>query len=128
MIDNVSVGVRSLEDAASFYDAVLGTLGYTRLAARAGAIGFGTLSRVLDESAGRDAVASGRRAATMSACGRRAPNAWMLSTAQRSRPAARTTALRGRVIIRRHAPTRPLSGDRDGNRIEAVTFPDEHSA
>ncbi len=41
MIDHVSLGVRDLEAAAAFYDAVLGPLGYTRLETRPATVGFG---------------------------------------------------------------------------------------
>ena len=41
MIDHVSVGVRSLGEAERFYEAVLGALGYGKLAVRPATIGFG---------------------------------------------------------------------------------------
>jgi catechol 2,3-dioxygenase-like lactoylglutathione lyase family enzyme len=41
MIDHVSVPVGSLDEAARFYGAVLGALGYEKLVARPGTIGFG---------------------------------------------------------------------------------------
>ncbi|HEX8662886.1 MAG TPA: VOC family protein [Beijerinckiaceae bacterium] len=41
MIDHVSVGVRSLEDAERFYAAALGALGYATLERRERTIGFG---------------------------------------------------------------------------------------
>lgn len=41
MIDHVSIGVRSLEKATRFYDAVLGALGLERLVEREGSIGYG---------------------------------------------------------------------------------------
>jgi catechol 2,3-dioxygenase-like lactoylglutathione lyase family enzyme len=45
MIDHVSLPVADLERAATFYDAVLATLGYTRRKERAGAIGYGPPTR-----------------------------------------------------------------------------------
>jgi len=41
MIDHVSVGVADLERAARFYEAALAALGLTRLVTRPGTIGFG---------------------------------------------------------------------------------------
>ena len=41
MIDHVSIGVRDLDQATRFYQAVLGALGYTKLAARPATVGFG---------------------------------------------------------------------------------------
>jgi catechol 2,3-dioxygenase-like lactoylglutathione lyase family enzyme len=41
MIDHVSIAVRDLEVCGRFYEAVLATLGYARLATRPATIGFG---------------------------------------------------------------------------------------
>ena len=41
MIDHVSIAVRDLPAAARFYEAVLATLGYAKLADRPATIGFG---------------------------------------------------------------------------------------
>jgi len=41
MIDHVSVAVRDLDGSARFYEALLGTLGYTKLVTRPGTVGFG---------------------------------------------------------------------------------------
>jgi catechol 2,3-dioxygenase-like lactoylglutathione lyase family enzyme len=41
MIDHVSVAVRDIETAARFYEAVLGTLGFTRLESRPATVAFG---------------------------------------------------------------------------------------
>jgi catechol 2,3-dioxygenase-like lactoylglutathione lyase family enzyme len=41
MIDHISVGVRDLERAARFYEAVLAALGLARLVTRPATIGFG---------------------------------------------------------------------------------------
>ena len=41
MIDHVSVGVRDLDQATRFYQAVLGAVGYTMLEARPKTVGFG---------------------------------------------------------------------------------------
>jgi catechol 2,3-dioxygenase-like lactoylglutathione lyase family enzyme len=41
MIDHVSIAVRNLDATGRFYEAVLGTLGYTKLRAQASTLGFG---------------------------------------------------------------------------------------
>jgi catechol 2,3-dioxygenase-like lactoylglutathione lyase family enzyme len=41
MIDHVSIGVRDLAASGRFYEAVLTTLGYTKLIVRPGTVGFG---------------------------------------------------------------------------------------
>jgi catechol 2,3-dioxygenase-like lactoylglutathione lyase family enzyme len=41
MIDHVSIGVRDLDQATRFYQAVLGAVGYTTLEARPATVGFG---------------------------------------------------------------------------------------
>jgi catechol 2,3-dioxygenase-like lactoylglutathione lyase family enzyme len=41
MIDHVSIGVRDLDRATRFYQAVLGAIGYERLVVRLHTIGFG---------------------------------------------------------------------------------------
>jgi len=41
MIDHVSIAVRDLAACAQFYETVLAALGYSRLVARAGTVGFG---------------------------------------------------------------------------------------
>ena len=41
MIDHVSIAVRDLARATTFYEAVLGALGYTRLETRPATVGFG---------------------------------------------------------------------------------------
>ncbi len=40
-IDHVSVGVRSLERAAAFYETLLNEIGFERLVDKAGTVGFG---------------------------------------------------------------------------------------
>ena len=41
MIDHVSIGVRDIDQATRFYEAVLGAVGYTKLEARPATVGFG---------------------------------------------------------------------------------------
>jgi catechol 2,3-dioxygenase-like lactoylglutathione lyase family enzyme len=51
MIDHVSVGVRDLERAARFYEAVLGAIGYIKRDVRPATVGFGKkIFGVLDQS------------------------------------------------------------------------------
>jgi catechol 2,3-dioxygenase-like lactoylglutathione lyase family enzyme len=128
MIDHVSVGVRSLEEAASFYDAVLGTLGYTRLAARAGAIGFGKHYPEfwINLRAGMQALGSesGNHVCL------RAPSGEYVDAFHRAALAAGGSD-DGAPGPRDYTQARAYAAfirDPDGNRIEAVTFPNEHSA
>ena len=41
MIDHVSLGVRDLESAAAFYEAILAEIGFEKLVSRAETVGFG---------------------------------------------------------------------------------------
>jgi catechol 2,3-dioxygenase-like lactoylglutathione lyase family enzyme len=41
MIDHISIGAHDLVEMARFYEAVLNTLGYTKLQVQPGAVGFG---------------------------------------------------------------------------------------
>jgi catechol 2,3-dioxygenase-like lactoylglutathione lyase family enzyme len=41
MIDHISIAVRDLDQAARFYEAVLGAIGYVKLEARPATVGFG---------------------------------------------------------------------------------------
>ena len=41
MIDHISIAVRDLEASGRFYEALLATLGYSKLVTRRGTIGFG---------------------------------------------------------------------------------------
>ena len=41
MIDHISLGVADLDHAARFYEALLGTLGFSKLQARPATVGFG---------------------------------------------------------------------------------------
>ena len=41
MIDHVSIAVRDLDGSGRFYEALLATLGYTKIVTRPGTIGFG---------------------------------------------------------------------------------------
>lgn len=122
MIDHVSVAVRDLEASARFYEAVLGTLGFARLETRPATVGFG----------------------------KQYPEFWINLRSDMAHVSARSGAhvcFRARateIVDAFHAAAlaaggtsdgapglRPQHGegyyaafvrDRDGNRIEAVTF------
>jgi catechol 2,3-dioxygenase-like lactoylglutathione lyase family enzyme len=128
MIDHVSVGVRSLENAAPFYDVVLGTLGYTRLAGRAGAIGFGRRYPEfwINLRAGMQALGpeSGNHVCL------RAPSPECVDAFHRAAVAAGgsddgSPGSRNYTQVSAYAA---FIRDPDGNRIEVVTFPDERIA
>jgi catechol 2,3-dioxygenase-like lactoylglutathione lyase family enzyme len=123
MIDHVSVGVRDLERAASFYEAALAPLGLSRLVTRPATVGFGKsypefwvnlrpgMARVSRDSgvhvcirAKATAEVDGFHAAALAAGG----------------------ASDGAPGLRPHERVRYYAAfivDPDGNRIEAVTFP-----
>lgn len=122
MIDHVSVAVRDLEASARFYEAVLGTLGFARLETRPATVGFG----------------------------KQYPEFWINLRSDMAHVSARSGAhvcFRARateIVDAFHAAALAASGtsdgapglrlrhgegyyaafvrDRDGNRIEAVTF------
>ena len=124
MIDHVSVGVADLERAAHFYEATLAALGLTRVVTRPGTIGFGKaypefwinlragMAQVPPESgthiclrAKSTAEVDGFYAAALHAGG-------LSDGAPGLRPHDRVRYYTAFVI------------DPDGNRIEAVTFPE----
>ena len=123
MIDHVSIGVRDLDRAARFYEAVLGALGYARLEIRPAHRRLRQdIPGVLDQPAADHGAASPATAARMWGCARAHGRA------------GRRVPCRG-AGRRRHvdgAPgLRPQHGegyyaafirDPDGNRLEAVTF------
>jgi catechol 2,3-dioxygenase-like lactoylglutathione lyase family enzyme len=125
MIDHISVGVRDLERAAGFYEAALAALGLSRLVTRPATIGFGKnypefwinlragMAQVSPESgshiclrAKSIAEVDGFHAAAVKAGG----------------------SSDGAPGLRAHDRVRYYAAfviDPDGNRIEAVTFPNE---
>jgi catechol 2,3-dioxygenase-like lactoylglutathione lyase family enzyme len=124
MIDHISVGVRDLERAARFYDATLAALGLSRLVTRPATIGFGknypefwinlrtAMAQVSAESgshiclrAKSTAEVDGFHAAALKAGG-------LSDGAPGLRPHDRVRYYAAFVL------------DPDGNRIEAVTFPE----
>ena len=123
MIDHVSVGVADLERAARFYGAVLATLGLSRLMMRPATIGFGKtypefwinlragMAEVSHES-GTHICLRARTPAEVDAFHAAALAAGGVSDgAPGLRPHDRVKYYAAFVL------------DPDGNRIEAVTFP-----
>jgi catechol 2,3-dioxygenase-like lactoylglutathione lyase family enzyme len=125
MIDHISVGVADLDRAARFYEAVLASLGLTRLVTRPKTIGFGKsypefwinlrpgMAKVAPES-GVHICLRAKTAADVDAFHAAALAAGGASDgAPGLRPHDRVKYYAAFVI------------DPDGNRIEAVTFPSE---
>jgi len=123
MIDHVSVGVADLARAARFYEAALGALGLSRLVTRPATIGFGKtypefwinlrggMPKVAQES-GTHICLRAKTTAEVDAFHSAAIGAGGASDgAPGIRPHDRVTYYAAFVI------------DLDGNRIEAVTFP-----
>jgi catechol 2,3-dioxygenase-like lactoylglutathione lyase family enzyme len=123
MIDHISVAVRDLERAARFYEAALKPLGLTRLVTRPATIGFGktypefwinlraTMSAI-DEASGVHIALRAKSSADVDAF-----HAAALAFGGRSD---------GPPGIRPHDRVKYYAAfvvDPDGNRIEAVTFP-----
>jgi catechol 2,3-dioxygenase-like lactoylglutathione lyase family enzyme len=125
MIDHISVGVRDLERAARFYEATLAALGLSRLVTRPATIGFGRsypefwinlragMAQVPPES-GIHVCLRAKSTAEVDAFHAAALGAGGQSDgAPGLRPHDRVRYYAAFVI------------DPDGNRIEAVTFPNE---
>ena len=122
MIDHVSICVRDLEPAARFYEAVLATIGYKKLLARPGTVGFGktypefwinlrqAMTPVESDSGSHVAL----RAPTVAAVD--AFHAAALAAGGRSDGAS------GRRPAYGEAYYAAFIRDLDGNRVEAVTF------
>jgi catechol 2,3-dioxygenase-like lactoylglutathione lyase family enzyme len=124
MIDHVSVGVRDLEGAARFYESALAPLGLSRLVTRPATIGFGksypefwinlrTAMAQVDPAGGVHISIRAKSAGEVDAFHAAALNAGGRSDgAPGLRPHDRVRYYAAFVI------------DPDGNRIEAVTFPE----
>jgi catechol 2,3-dioxygenase-like lactoylglutathione lyase family enzyme len=128
MIDHVSVGVRDLERAARFYAQALAPLGLLRLVTRPATIGFGKnypefwvnlradMAPVLHES-GAHICLRAKSTGEVDAF-----HAAALDAGGRSDGAP---GLRPHDRVRYYAA---FIVDPDGNRIEAVTFPNDDAA
>jgi catechol 2,3-dioxygenase-like lactoylglutathione lyase family enzyme len=125
MIDHISVGVADLDRAARFYEAVLASLGLTRLVTRPKTIGFGKsypefwinlrpgMAKVTPES-GVHICLRAKTAAEVDAF--------------HAAALAAGGASDGAPGIRPHDRVKYYAAfvlDLDGNRLEAVTFPSE---
>ena len=123
MIDHISLGVSDLERASHFYEATLAALGLSRLVTRAGTVGFGKaypefwinlrtgMTQVAPES-GTHVCLRARTTAELDAFHTAALNAGGISDgAPGLRPHDRVKYYAAFVL------------DPDGNRVEAVTFP-----
>ena len=125
MIDHVSVGVRDLEHAARFYEATLAALGLSRVVTRPATVGFGksypefwinlrTGMNAVPHESGTHICLRAKTTAEVDAFHAAALGAGGTSDgAPGLRPHDRVRYYAAFVI------------DPDGNRIEAVTFPNE---
>ncbi|RXH18826.1 VOC family protein [Bradyrhizobium guangzhouense] len=125
MIDHISVGVSELERSAKFYEATLTALGLTRLVTRPRTIGFGkaypefwiNLREGMPPVAPESGVHICLRAKTVAEV-----------DAFHAAAVANGGASDGAPGLRPHDRVRYYAAfvvDPDGNRIEAVTFPNE---
>jgi catechol 2,3-dioxygenase-like lactoylglutathione lyase family enzyme len=125
MIDHISVGVSDLDRSAAFYEAVLAPLGLSRLVTRPGTIGFGksypefwinlrhTVAPVPQDSGCHIAL----RAKSASAVDQFHASALNAGGSSDGAPGPRP-----HDRVRYYAA---FVRDPDGNRIEAVTFPQD---
>ena len=125
MIDHVSVGVRDLDRAARFYEATLAPFGLKRLVTRPATVGFGksypefwiNLRADMDEvprGSGAHVCFRAKSADEIDAFHAAALNAGGVSDG--------APGLRPHDRVRYYAA---FVVDPDGNRIEAVTFPNK---
>ena len=125
MIDHISVGVSDLDRSARFYELVLAPLGLTRLVMRPATIGFGKRYPELwiNQRAGMARVEQGSgmhialRAKTTSEV-----DAFHAAALEAGGASDGAPGLRPHDRVRYYAA---FILDPDGNRIEAVTFPQE---
>ena len=125
MIDHVSVAVRDLERAARFYEATLAALGLTKLVTRPATIGFGKTYPEfwINLRAGMAQVPleSGTHIC-LRAKSTGEVDAFHAAALQAGGSSDGAPGLRPHDRVRYYAA---FIVDPDGNRIEAVTFPDE---
>ncbi|TFV76544.1 VOC family protein [Bradyrhizobium frederickii] len=123
MIDHISVGVSDLERAARFYEATLAALGLARLVARPRTVGFGKAYPEFWINL-RENMAPVARESGAHIC-LRAKTTDEVDAFHAAALAAGGTS-DGAPGIRPHDRVRYYAAfvvDPDGNRIEAVTFP-----
>jgi catechol 2,3-dioxygenase-like lactoylglutathione lyase family enzyme len=125
MLDHVSVGVSDLERAAAFYELTLAPLGLSRLVARPATIGFGKAYPEFWINLRAD-MAPVPRESGVHICLR----AKSTDEVDAFHAAAITAGGRsdGAPGLRPHDRVRYYAAfviDPDGNRVEAVTFPNE---
>jgi catechol 2,3-dioxygenase-like lactoylglutathione lyase family enzyme len=125
MIDHVSLAVSNLERSVPFYEQVFATLGMTRLVTRPGAAGFGkaypevwiNLRKGIAPLSADNGVHLCLRVRTTAEVDAFHAAALAAGGASESAP-----SLRPHDRVRYYAT---FVVDPDGNRIEAVTFPEE---
>jgi catechol 2,3-dioxygenase-like lactoylglutathione lyase family enzyme len=122
MIDHVSIGVRDLARATQFYEALLDTIGLTKLEARRETVGFGKRypELWLNHRAGMDATApdSGAHVCLRA----RSTEAVDAFHAAALRAGGTCDGAPGQRPHHRVGYYAAFIRDPDGNRIEAVTF------
>ena len=125
MIDHVSVGVADLERAARFYEAVLAALGLSRLVTRPATVGFGKAYPELWINL-RSGMAKVPHEAGTHICLRAKTtaegDAFHAAAVSNGGPSDGGPGLRSHDRVKYYAA---FVLDPDGNRIEAVTFPQE---
>ena len=125
MIDHISVGVSDLDRSARFYEAILAPLGLSRLVTRPATVGFGKTypefwinlragMKPVEPGSGVHICLRARAAADVDAF-----HAAALGAGGRSDGAP---GLRPHDRVKYYAA---FVTDPDGNRIEAVTFPED---
>jgi catechol 2,3-dioxygenase-like lactoylglutathione lyase family enzyme len=122
MIDHVSIAVRDLAGATDFYEATLGVLGFTKLAARPKTVGFGKRYPEfwLNDRADMAAISAGSgahvclRASSAAAVDAFFAAALAAGGSPDGKPGLRPEHGEGYYAA--------FIGDPDGNRIEVVTF------
>jgi catechol 2,3-dioxygenase-like lactoylglutathione lyase family enzyme len=125
MIDHVSVGVADLDRAARFYEAALAALGLSRLVTRAGTVGFGKAYPEFWINL-RKGMASVPHESGTHICLRTRTTAEV--DAFHAAALASGGSSDGPPGLRPHDRVKYYAAfvlDPDGNRIEAVTFPQD---
>jgi catechol 2,3-dioxygenase-like lactoylglutathione lyase family enzyme len=125
MIDHVSVGVRDLERAARFYELTLAPLGLSRLVTRPATVGFGKSYPEFWINLRADMAAAPRDSGVhicLRAKSSGEVDAFHAAALDAGGSSDGAPGLRPHDRVRYYAA---FIVDPDGNRIEAVTFPNE---